>query len=147
MAVRAALAQLDEHGDRSPSSTSGCSAGLNLFVDAYGYDYGHRRARAPRALAGAALRAAGRRSRPSSCPAIASRIGLDLSPIDVRDDDAVAWLLACLWPDDLERFDRLTAAIAPRRSRRDELTIVRGDMVDDLADAADSAAGAARSSS
>jgi len=140
--LRAALAQLDERGDIALLDAA-CSAGLNLLVDAYRYDYGTVEVGPPGALPVLHCELLGA-TPPLGLPRIAARIGLDLSPVDVADDDAVEWLLACLWPDDLERFERLDRAIALAIERRDELTILRGDMVDDLARAADSAAGAAR---
>ena len=45
-------------------------------------------------------------------PPIATRLGLDLSPLDVTDDEAVSWLRACVWPSDAERLARLNLAIA-----------------------------------
>jgi hypothetical protein len=113
----------------------GCSAGLNLFVDAYAYDFSGHRAGRPGAVP--ELRCELRGSVPPLvAPQVTHRVGLDLSPVDLGDDDAVAWLLACLWPDDLERFERLEAAMEVASSRASEYTLVRGDMVEDLARAA-----------
>lgn len=36
----------------------------------------------------------------------------DLNPLDVRDPDDMAWLLACIWPEHTERRERLVAAAA-----------------------------------
>jgi hypothetical protein len=52
---------------------------------------------------------------PGTMPPVIYSIGLDRSPIDVMDDDAVRWLEACVWPDQADRFDRLVAAIALAR--------------------------------
>lgn len=110
----------------------GCSAGLNLLLDAYRCDYGKvaagpvdGRVQLRCELTGA--------TPPIELPAIEARTGLDLSPVDVAKDDEVAWLLACLWPDDLERFERLEQAVAVAAGRCDELDLHEGDMVDDLA--------------
>jgi len=43
------------------------------------------------------------------------RIGLDPEPIDVRDDDALRWLRAGVWPGQPDRADRLEAAVAVLR--------------------------------
>ena len=64
-------------------------------------------------------------------PPVVHRVGLDLHPLDVTDPDDARWLAACTWPEQRERFERLTAAIglaatAPPR-------VVSGDMVDDVA--------------
>jgi hypothetical protein len=67
---------------------------------------------------------------PAAVPAVVWRQGLDLNPLDARDDAAVRWLLACVWPDHVERRRRLECAIELARARP---PIVRaGDLVDDL---------------
>lgn len=43
---------------------------------------------------------------------IAQRLGLDVSPLDVRRDDDAVWLRACVWPSDRARLARLSQAIA-----------------------------------
>ncbi|GAA5033547.1 DUF2332 domain-containing protein [Terrabacter aeriphilus] len=63
-------------------------------------------------------------------PRVVARVGLDLAPVDVADDDAVRWLEACLWPDVPGRVERFRAARA--LLREDPPTLVAGDMVDDL---------------
>lgn len=45
-------------------------------------------------------------------PAVASRVGVDLHPIDVRDPDQALWLRALVWGDQPERAERLRQAIA-----------------------------------
>jgi hypothetical protein len=133
-ALRAALSALGE----GPVALLdvGCAAGLNLFVDAYAYDYGTGiELGAPGATPLLTCELLGALP-PLELPTIASRTGLDLSPIDVRDALELGWLLACLWPDDLARFGRLTAAAQLAAARHDEVTFVSGDMVEGLADAA-----------
>ncbi len=134
-AIRAALCSL--RVDRPVALLDvGCSAGLNLFVDAYGYEYGQVRAGEPAATPVLHCELAGVLP-PLELPAVASRVGLDQSPIDPSDPIEVRWLLACLWPDDVERFERFRAAVAVAVSRRDEVTLVQGDMVESLGKAAD----------
>jgi len=134
--LRAVLGSVRARGDGAVSLLDlGCSAGLNLLVDAYACVYGETRV-GPR-TASVVLRCELRGATPElSIPVIEARIGLDLAPIDASDDDQVAWLLACLWPDDLARFERLERAAAVAVARRDELVLVRGDMVEALEDAA-----------
>lgn len=103
----------------------GSSAGLNLGVDAYRYDYG---AFALGAATGdvpvidchlVGDRAALRRAT-TDAPQIVERIGVDPAAVDVRDEAQVRWLRACLWPHDrvrLERFDR-AVELARRRGDR-----------------------------
>lgn len=61
---------------------------------------------------------------------IGSRIGIDLHPIDVYDDQAVQWLLACVWPENLPRFRRLTAALDAARTQPPQ--VIAGDLVESL---------------
>jgi hypothetical protein len=135
-ALCVALAMLGDVGPLALLDV-GCAAGLNLFVDAYGYDYGEAgRLGSPGALPVLGCELFGATPPPLRLPDVASRTGLDQSPIDVRDPDELRWLLACLWPDDLERFERLDAAASVGAARHDEIEFVEGDMVDHLAAAA-----------
>lgn len=47
----------------------------------------------------------------SGCPTVASRAGCDIAPLDVRDPDRRLTLLSFVWPDQLQRFERLHAAL------------------------------------
>lgn len=132
----------------------GASAGLNLLFDRYAYDYrlavgepGHTDGGGPRrALAGDPRSAvvlscevsgiSTMRALPRSVPRVAARAGLDRSPVDVRDEDAVLWLLACQWPDDLDRFLQACAALSIAREAGEPPRVAEGDMVEDLAAAA-----------
>ncbi len=58
------------------------------------------------------------------------RAGIDLSPIDVRDDEAVRWLETLVWPEQDERRARLRAAVEIARS--DPPYLVTGDLFDEL---------------
>jgi hypothetical protein len=107
----------------------GASAGLNLLCDRYSYDY------ADLGVAGDAtspvrlstmLRGA-RRPRLPMVPRIASRTGIDLLPIDVRDPEATRWLRACLFADQLERQGRLRAAL--QVAQVDPPRLLRGDVL------------------
>lgn len=75
------------------------------------------------------------RSHPASSlaplPLIASRAGLDLHPVATDDVPGLRWLEACLWPDVPGRVERFRAAVDVARAHPP--TVVRGDMVDDLA--------------
>jgi len=46
---------------------------------------------------------------------IVSRIGFDLRPLDVLDEEDARWLKACVWPGEREREERLEQAIAAFR--------------------------------
>ncbi|MGH6871439.1 MAG: DUF2332 domain-containing protein [Rhizomicrobium sp.] len=45
-------------------------------------------------------------------PRVASRVGLELNPVDLDDDYWRHWLRALVWPDNIARFARLERAIA-----------------------------------
>ena len=126
----------------------GASAGLNLAFDRYGYEYRLDPGRdgsgppgpfasvtpdAPLAL-DCILRGPGRPDLTGAPPRVASRVGLDLRPVDLDDPDQARWLLACQWPDQPDRARRASRAIElavadPRRP-----TVHQGDAVADLAD-------------
>jgi hypothetical protein len=66
-------------------------------------------------------------------PPIVGRLGLDQHPLDPADPIDSRWLEACLWPDDVERFTRLEAALAIARWERASCTIHTGTLEHDLA--------------
>ncbi len=109
----------------------GAAAGLTLFPDVYSYDYEGR------FLAGIdgeapvlQCRAIGPVPIPSRLPDVVWRAGIDLQPLDVTDDDDVAWLSCLVWPGEADRSERLEQAVAAVRKRPP--TIHRGDLLDDL---------------
>jgi len=58
------------------------------------------------------------------------RRGIDLSPVDLGDPDAVRWLESCVWPDQPHRLARLRAAMAVART--DPPLVVPGDLLDQV---------------
>lgn len=76
---------------------------------------------------------------PARLPEIAARIGLDREPFDLADPARARWLRACVWPDQIDRFRRLDAAIA--LALADPVEVRSGDAVDDVAAAVDDVAG------
>jgi hypothetical protein len=116
----------------------GPSAGLNLLVDRYHASY-ERNGRIVGSLGapGSPVQLSCELRGPADpcldpLPLrIASRTGLDLSPVDVTDDEACRWLEACVWPGVPDRPERLAAAIA--LARTDPPLLVTGDAVTDLA--------------
>ncbi|HEX4082163.1 MAG TPA: DUF2332 domain-containing protein [Acidimicrobiales bacterium] len=125
----------------------GASAGLNLLFDRYAYRYAGSSAAAA-AAARTGVRDAGVAGSPVmldcddragvlpdlALPAVAYRAGVDRQPVDVVDDDAARWLLACQWPEHVTRFARLRAAIDLARVAPDRGEVRTGDVVDDLAE-------------
>ncbi|HEX4301964.1 MAG TPA: DUF2332 family protein, partial [Rhizomicrobium sp.] len=47
-----------------------------------------------------------------AAPAVASRLGLELNPVDLRNAGDRDWLRALIWPDQMSRLARLDRAIA-----------------------------------
>jgi len=115
----------------------GAAAGLNLLVDQYQYNYwrdtpgdGIQRGNPASKVA---LRCQVIGAQPPvnrAAPPIAHRVGIDPQPIDVFDLDAVRWLQACVWPEQLERHQRFVAAV--ETARLDPPTVVPGDAVADI---------------
>ncbi|NYI80330.1 DUF2332 domain-containing protein [Nocardioides panzhihuensis] len=108
----------------------GASAGLCLYPDRY--DYIWDGAGELRGSGGPTLRvpAIGPVPVPAARPRITARIGIDLNPLDVTDEDDMSWLLTLIWPGHDERRDRLAAAIEVTRAEPPHLII--GDMLDRL---------------
>jgi hypothetical protein len=100
----------DDHGPLAHVDV-GASAGLNLLISYYDFVYDP----------GGSLRAGssvtitcGTRGAvpvPAAHPPIAAAIGVDANPVDVRDPRQARWLEACVWPDHVDRFQRLVMAI------------------------------------
>ncbi len=111
----------------------GASAGLCLYPDRYGFAYDD----GPVLSAGAVPDAlvmdcttTGHPPLPASLPRVSFRAGIDLNPLQVGNDDDVAWLEALVWPEHTRRRDRLRAAIEV--ARREPPLLVRGDLTVDL---------------
>jgi hypothetical protein len=87
----------------------GASAGLNLALDLYSYQWGDRSwgPKSTVTLTG--------EHRGADFPLheieVLSRIGLDLDPIDPGDTESRLWLDALIWPEQAERRHRLRAAL------------------------------------
>ncbi len=96
----------------------GASAGLNLRFDRYRIDY------SPTGTAGPldsevhlACKVHSEGFALPTAPAVAARLGLDVAPLDARDDRDGRWLLACIWADEVARFERIRHALARRSGR------------------------------
>lgn len=120
-------------GDRLALVEVGTSAGLCLFPDRY--DYRWVTGRGDRVLTGSggpvlSSRAEGPVPVPERPVAVTWRAGVDLNPLDVTDDDQMAWLENLVWPEQAQRRARLHEAIAVTRT--DPPRIVRGDLLEAL---------------
>lgn len=121
----------------------GCSAGLLLGMDTYGYRY--QTQQAGQLVSGPTRPAVGLHCALQLAPgatlptlprklSIQARVGLDRDPVDLLDEDRYAWLEACIWADQPDRLRLFAAAAAAQRRNPPELVI--GDAVDDLASTA-----------
>ncbi|MCB0977985.1 MAG: DUF2332 domain-containing protein [Acidimicrobiales bacterium] len=133
----------------------GASAGLNLRLDSYGYRW-TREVRGsesgPSANASgrdghdsvellpgrpvmveSRWRAGRRPAVPTEMVAIGARMGIDRDPVDLSDTSAARWLIACQWPEQVERLERCRAAVREARSAAaagETAPVRRGDLVD-----------------
>jgi hypothetical protein len=108
----------------------GTGAGLGLQPDRYRYRIGS----ATFGPAGAGLtldcEVRGPFAPPAAgLPPVATRIGVDLAPVDLDDAASRAWLLACA-PPEASALSRLAAAVDI--ARRHPASIIAGDVVDVL---------------
>jgi hypothetical protein len=110
----------------------GAAAGLTLIPDVYSYGYeGHRVAGTDPEAPWLSCRPLGPVPLPERAPEVVWRAGIDLNPLDLNDDDDIAWLSCLLWPDEADRAERLEGAVGA--ARRQPPRIYRGDLLDDLA--------------
>lgn len=103
----------------------GPSAGLNLIFDRYGYTYGGLRTGVLDSPVQLRPELRGRAPRLLDLPRVAFRTGIDLNPLDVRDEDETVWLRSLVWPEHRERMKLLESAIEV--ARRDPPKLVRGE--------------------
>ena len=103
--LQAVVARL---GERHPGPVNlvdvGTSAGINLFLDRFrvtSSDDGDPLTLVCHDLGGV--------DRALPVPAIASRVGIDIAPLDLTDADDRLWLESCLWPEERRRQRRLEA--------------------------------------
>lgn len=115
----------------------GCSSGLMLLPDRYGYHYEQPGGSvlefgnpvAPELVMETEVRGVAEIPEWVAAPVrIASRVGIDRNPISADDTDQTDWLRACVWPEHLDRLARLEAALAQAREAR--LDLRRGDLFD-----------------
>lgn len=89
----------------------GCSAGLNLNLDRFGYDLGGIRMGDPASPVQLAPVWTGPLP-PLATVKVSDRRGTDINPLDVTDAAVRERLMAYVWPEQTERVARAAAAIA-----------------------------------
>jgi hypothetical protein len=133
-----AFAVVAAHGHGRPLALVeiGASAGLNLLWDRYGYEYGTGRPygepRSPVQI-GCTLRGHRLPPLPAALPPVATRLGIDLNPIDVCDPDAALWLRALVWPDEGGRAELLQRAL--QLAQQDPPRLLAGNALERLPEA------------
>jgi len=109
----------------------GASAGLCLYPDRYSYSWSTED--------GPVMTGEGPRldcevigpfPRRVTVPPVSSRVGIDLTPLSVTDDDAMAWLANLVWPEQDARRERLRVAVEVARA--DPPALVRGNLLTEL---------------
>ncbi|MCO8245190.1 DUF2332 domain-containing protein [Haladaptatus sp. AB643] len=111
----------------------GPSGGLNLCWDRYVYDYGDAgRYGTGECVLDTKIRSERSPPLPDEFPRVASRIGIDLNPLDVRDETDARWLRALVWPEHEDRHRLLRGATNVARQHPPELR--QGDAVEELPD-------------
>lgn len=108
----------------------GASAGLNLLLPRYDFVYEPGGTVAAGSTVRLTCGTRGPVPVPERHPTVVAAVGIDPSPIDVGHRDQARWLEACVWPDQVERFERLSAAIEMARDLG--VDVRRGDAVTDV---------------
>jgi hypothetical protein len=108
----------------------GSSAGLNLILDRFRYEFGSARWGDPQSSLVINPEWQGGAPPVEAPLAVRSREGVDLNPVDLRDPAARDRLLSYVWPDQVDRLQRLQQAIA--LWLRDPPSITRGDAAQHL---------------
>jgi hypothetical protein len=122
------LAIADEVGMPVALLDVGASAGLNLRLDRFRYegpDWAWGDAASALVLRNRTL--SGRPNHLDAQLHVAERLGCDLHPLDVSNERECLELRSYVWPDQIERFARLDAAIAVARNL--PVTIDRADFL------------------
>ena len=107
----------------------GTSAGLNLLLQRYRYRYEPGGEVGTDSTVVLECGTRGPVPVPTAMPAVAARRGLDRAPVDITDPVQRRWLEACVWPDQVDRFVRLRAALAI--AAESPPPVVTGDAVAD----------------
>ena len=116
----------------------GAAAGLCLFPDKYGYQYGDTRLEPPDDAAPIFYCACNDNTPiPKQLPHVVWRGGIDLNPLDLTDDEDVSWLKTLVWPEQTTRAENLDRAI--RIARGQSFRLVGGNLFEKLTELASEA--------
>ena len=121
----------------------GASAGLCLYPDRYSYTW---TTEAGQVTAGEGplleCEVTGPFVKQVTVPRVGWRAGIDLNPLSVTDDDAMAWLANLVWPEQDGRRERLRVAVEVARA--DPPAVLAGDLLTELPGVIDQAGTAGR---
>lgn len=112
--VIATLTRIEENRGRVALLEIGPSAGLNLRLDRYRYEYGNGVAwgdATARPILGCETRGDRAPPMPDKLEVVARR-GLDLNRIDLENPAEIRWLRALIWPEHSERARTMDEALA-----------------------------------
>ncbi|MGH8890859.1 MAG: DUF2332 domain-containing protein [Acidothermaceae bacterium] len=90
---------------------AGTSAGTHLLFDRYKYRVGDREFGDLSSSVNSEWRSEEPVPDLDDMPEITSRIGIDLNPVDVTDDEQRLWLRSLVWPEDHRKAETLVAAL------------------------------------
>lgn len=116
----------------------GASAGLCLYPDRYDYAWSPLGELTGSGGPTLTAQASGPLEIPTTHPKVAWRGGVDLNPLDIHDEESMAWLTTLVWPEQDERRRRLVQAI--EIARADPPNLLRGDLLEELPALIDEAA-------
>lgn len=111
----------------------GTAAGLNLIWDQYSYSYGDGQVFG---AAGSSVRITSTINGPNKpapeeqSPPVAYRVGVDVTIVDLTDDDHLLWLRSLIWPEHKHRLELMTSAADILRA--DPPRLVQGDAIEML---------------
>ena len=105
------LVSQDAGGDSLSLIDIGAAAGLNLLWDRYRYAYSDGAVfGSPDTMTIGCEARTSLPDFPKILPGVTHRVGIDLHPIDLVNEDRYRWAMALVWPDHAERARLLAAA-------------------------------------
>lgn len=114
----------------------GTSASLNLYFDAYQYEYLFQNSKKSFGSANAKVKVQ-TQIREEFFPSfgematIERRIGIDKNPLDLTQPENALWLKSLIWPDHLKRFKRLSGAIELVQ-KDPKVELIKGSSIDEF---------------
>jgi len=138
-----AFALVYQHGGGKPLAgvELGASGGLNLNWDRYQYIYSntftsntYTLGADPSVQVHCTIEGNFPPLFSQTIPLMASRIGIELSPLDLKHERDVNWIRACIWPEEIWRYRLLDAALAFAQQYPPGPNVLAGDACELLPD-------------